>query len=59
MVPVEVHNLLTPILAAIITAFILVKNIGIGLNWWELGNLLILMFVIISTSSSATSWDCI
>lgn len=50
MVPVEVHNLLTPILAAIITAFILVKNIGIGLNWWELGNLLILMFVIISTS---------
>tara|TARA_Y100000389_G_scaffold165969_1_gene170356 strand:+ start:147 stop:1340 length:1194 start_codon:yes stop_codon:yes gene_type:complete len=50
MVPVELHNLLTPILAVIITAIVMIKNIGIGLNWWEIGNLFILMFVIISTS---------
>uniref|UniRef100_A0A6C0FF80 Uncharacterized protein n=1 Tax=viral metagenome TaxID=1070528 RepID=A0A6C0FF80_9ZZZZ len=50
MVPNEVHNLLTPILAVIITGLILIKNLGKGLNWWELGNLFILFAVIISTS---------
>ena len=50
MVPDEVHNLLTPILAVIITGLILIKNLGSGLNWWELGNFLILIAVIISTS---------
>lgn len=50
MVSTELHNLITPILAVIITGLILVKNLGSGLNWWELGNLLILSMVIISTS---------
>lgn len=51
MIPNEVHNLLTSILAVIITGLILIKNIGSGLNWWELGNLIILTLVIISTTT--------
>lgn len=51
MVPDQIHNLLTPILAVIITGLILIKNFGSGLNWWELGNLVILTSVIVSTST--------
>jgi hypothetical protein len=53
MVDVAIHNILTPILAGIITIIILFKNMGNtkdGIIWWQLINILILICVIVASS---------